>query len=263
MGLNNMFNWSIYGYSLVAIGLFALLGWLISLLRDNVTHVDSMWSLFFLLAAFTSALFGYQGGARIYLVLTLVTLWAVRLCAHLTWRNWGPHEDHRYAEMRRNNAPHFWLKSAYIVFGLQALLAWIISISLYGAIDSNAPINVLDYLGFILCIFGFFWEATADWQLTQFKNNPKNKGKVLDTGLWRYSRHPNYFGECCIWWAFYLIALAGNAWWAIISPILMTLLLLKVSGVSLLEKNIAERRPAYVEYIKNTNSFIPGSPKNK
>ena len=257
-----MFNWSIYLYSLVAIGLFALLGWVFSLIRDNVTHVDSMWSLFFVLAAFTSALFVYEGSPRVYIVLALVTLWAVRLCVYLTWRNWGPHEDHRYAEIRKNNEPNFWLKSAYIIFGLQAVLAWIISISLYGAIDSNAHLNLLDYLGLALFLFGFIWESIGDWQLSHFKSNPKNKGKVLDTGLWRFSRHPNYFGECCVWWAFYLFALAGGAWWAIISPILMTLLLLKVSGVSLLEKDISERRPAYVEYIKNTNSFIPGLPKN-
>lgn len=257
-----MFNWSIYVYSLVAIGLFALLGWIISLMRDNVTHVDSMWSLFFVLTAFTSALFVYEGGARVYLVLTLVTLWAVRLCAYLTWRNWGPHEDRRYTEIRLNNEPHFWLKSAYIIFGLQALLAWIISISLYGAIDSNTPVNALDYLGLLLFLFGIFWETVADWQLTQFKDKPENKDKVLNTGLWHFSRHPNYFGECCIWWGFYLIALAGDAWWAIVSPILMTLLLLKIRGVNLLEKDISERRPAYVEYIKNTNSFIPGLPKN-
>jgi len=258
-----MFNWSIYFYSLVAIGLFALLGWILSLTRDNVTHVDSMWSLFFVLAAFTSALFVYEGNLRVYIVLVLVSIWSVRLCAYLTWRNWGPHEDHRYVEIRKNNEPHFWLKSIYIIFGLQAVLAWVISISLYGAIDSNAPINVLDYLGLLLVFFGLCWESIADWQLTRFKNNPKNKGKVLDIGLWHYSRHPNYFGECCVWWGFYLFALAGDAWWAIISPILMTLLLLKVSGVSLLEKDISERRPAYVEYIKNTNSFIPGLPKNE
>lgn len=256
-----MFNWSIYVYSLVAIGLFALLGWIISLIRDNVTHINSMWSLFFVLTSFTSALFIYEGSVRVYLVLTLVTLWAVRLCAYLSWRNWGPHEDRRYAEIRHNNEPLFWLKSAYMIFGMQALLAWIISISLYGAIDSNAPVNVLDYLGLLLFLFGFFWEAVADWQLTRFKDNPKNADKVLNTGLWRYSRHPNYFGECCIWWGFYLIALAGGAWWAIVSPILMMLLLLKISGVRLLEKNITERRPAYTEYIKTTNSFIPGLPK--
>ncbi len=257
-----MFNWPIYFYSLVAIGLFALMGWMLSLVRDNVTHVDSMWSLFFMLASFTSALFVFDSTPRILLVLSLVSIWAIRLCAYLTWRNWGPHEDHRYVEIRRNNEPHFWLKSIYIIFGLQAVLAWIISLSLYGAIDSNAPINALDYLGFALFAFGFYWETVADWQLSQFKANPANKGKVLDTGLWRYSRHPNYFGECCVWWGFYIIALSGGAWWAIISPILMTLLLLKVSGVSLLEKDIAERRPQYVAYIKSTNSFIPGLPKS-
>lgn len=257
-----MFNWSIYFYSLVAIGLFALMGWMLSLVRDNVTHVDSMWSLFFMLASFTSALFVFDSTPRILLVLSLVSIWAIRLCAYLTWRNWGPHEDHRYVEIRRNNEPHFWLKSVYIIFGLQGILAWIISLSLYGAIDSNAPINALDYLGFILFTFGFYWETVADWQLSRFKANPANKGKVLGTGLWRYSRHPNYFGECCVWWGFYLIALAGGAWWAIISPVLMTLLLLKVSGVSLLEKDIAERRPQYVAYIKSTNSFIPGLPKS-
>ncbi|MES2501108.1 MAG: DUF1295 domain-containing protein [Pseudomonadota bacterium] len=257
-----MFNWPIYFYSLVAIGLFALLGWMLSLIRDNVTHVDSMWSLFFVLASFTSALFVFDSSPRILLVLSLVSLWAIRLCAYLTWRNWGPHEDHRYVEIRRNNEPHFWLKSAYIIFGLQGVLAWIISLSLYGAIDSNTPMNALDYFGFVLFVFGFYWETLADWQLSHFKANPSNKGKVLDTGLWRYSRHPNYFGECCVWWGFYLIALAGGAWWAIISPILMTLLLLKVSGVSLLEKDIAERRPEYIAYIKSTNSFIPGLPKN-
>ncbi len=101
----------------------------------------------------------------------------------------------------------------------------------------------------------------ADWQLTQFKANPNNKGQVLNTGLWRYSRHPNYFGECCIWWAFYLFALATGGWWVIISPLLMTLLLLKVSGVSLLEQTIVERRPAYAQYIKSTNAFFPSAPK--
>ena len=256
-----MFNWSNYLFSLVAIVLFALMGWMISLIRENVTHVDSMWSLFFVVASFTSALFVFDSSPRILLVLSLVSVWAIRLCAYLTWRNWGPHEDHRYVEIRRNNEPHFWLKSSYIIFGLQGILAWIISLSLYAAIDSNAPMNALDYFGFVLFVFGFYWETVADWQLSQFKANPSSKGKVLDSGLWRYSRHPNYFGECCVWWGFYLIALAGGAWWAIISPLLMTLLLLKVSGVSLLEKDIVERRPEYVAYIKSTNSFIPGLPK--
>ena len=257
-----MFNWSIYCYSLIAIGLFALLGWLLSLARNNVTHVDSMWSLFFMLAAFVNAAFIADLTPRATVILALVSVWALRLCIYLTMRNWGSHEDHRYVEIRHNNQPNFAFKSLYIVFGLQAILAWVISIALFGAVTSNAAINGLDYIGAALAILGLIWETLADWQLSSFKANTSNKGKVLSTGLWRYSRHPNYFGESCVWWGLYLIALAGGAWWAIISPILMTLLLLKVSGVSLLESTIIERRPAYADYIKNTNAFMPGYPKN-
>ena len=264
-GLNsNMFNWQIYFYSLITIGIFALWGWLLSLARNNVTHVDSMWSLFFGLAAYTTALFVLFDNPlsnRITMVLALITIWALRLFIYLTWRNWGPHEDSRYVAIRANNAPHFWFKSLYIVFGLQAVLAWIISISLYGAIIGSAAFNWLDYAGCALILFGFYWEFISDWQLSRFKANASNKGKVLNLGLWRYSRHPNYFGECLVWWGFYAIAVAAGAWWAIISPVLMTLLLLKVSGVSLLESTITERRPAYADYIKNTNAFIPSLPK--
>lgn len=256
-----MIHWHIYTAGLTAIGMFAFTGWLISLARDNVTHVDSMWSLFIGMAAYTYALFFFDLTPRCTLVLWLVTFWAVRLSAYLTWRNWSPHEDHRYAEIRKNNEPHFWLKSLYIVFALQAALAWIVSMPLFGAIESKTALNHWDYLGAIIVIIGFLWESIADWQLTVFKNNPENRDQVLDSGLWRFSRHPNYFGECCVWWGFYLIAYAGGAWWSVISPILMTLLLLKVSGVTLLEKDIGDRRPGYTEYIRRTNAFIPGYPK--
>jgi steroid 5-alpha reductase family enzyme len=254
-------NWSIYWMCLVTISLFGLLGWLFSLVRSNVTHVDSMWSLFFMIAAFTCAGLTTEISLRAQIVLILVSVWALRLCVYLTWRNWGPHEDHRYVQIRENNQPHFWLKSLYIIFGLQSVLAWIVALTLYGAIDSALPLNVIDYLGILFIITGFVWESVGDWQLMRFKAHPSNKDKVLDTGLWRYSRHPNYFGEFCIWWGFYFIALAAGAWWALFSPILMTLLLLKVSGVSLLESTITERRPAYVDYIKNTNAFLPWLPK--
>ncbi|MBA3696571.1 MAG: DUF1295 domain-containing protein [Methylotenera sp.] len=256
-----MIHWHIYSAGLMAISLFAFCGWLISLARDNVTHVDSMWSLFIGMSAYTYTLFFFELSPRTTLMLWLVTFWAVRLSVYLTWRNWNPHEDHRYAEIRKNNEPHFWLKSFYIVFGLQAALAWIVSMPLFGAIESKAALNQWDYFGALVVIAGFLWESIADWQLTTFKSKTTNQGKVLDTGLWRYSRHPNYFGECCVWWGFYIIAYAGGAWWSIISPVLMTLLLLKVSGVSLLEKDIADRRPEYAGYIKRTNAFIPGYPK--
>ncbi len=255
-----MMVWPIYLYSLIAILLFAFLGWLLSLVRKNVTHVDSMWSLFFVIAAFTSAhfvLFVYPAPARLILVLACVTIWAFRLSIYLTWRNWGTHEDSRYIKIRQNNEPYFWLKSSVIIFGFQGLLAWIISVSLHAAISALNPLNWLDYVALILFSYGLVWETLADLQLSQFKAKAVNKGKVLTTGVWQFSRHPNYFGECCIWWAFYLFALAGNAWWAIISPVLMTILLLKISGVSLLESTITERRPDYARYIMNTNAFLP------
>lgn len=252
-----MIHWQIYFAGLFAIGLFALAGWVVSLMRDNVTHVDSMWSLFLGMSAYTYTIFFYELTPRTLLVLALVSIWAIRLCGYLTWRNWNPHEDHRYAAIRKNNEPHFWFTSIYIIFGLQAVLAWIISMPLFGAIESKLPLNNLDTLGALLFSIGFIWETIGDWQLSVFKSKTSNKGKVLNTGLWRYSRHPNYFGEFCVWWGFYLIAVAGDAWWTIAAPILMTLLLLKVSGVALLEKDITERRPAYAEYIKRTNAFIP------
>jgi steroid 5-alpha reductase family enzyme len=247
------FNWSLYLYSFYAIGLFALMGWMLSLITDKVSHVDSMWSLFFLLAGYSVALLNYELSPRIWLVLTLLTIWSVRLCIHIAWRN---------VVIRQNNEPNFWFKSIYIVFGLQAVLAWIISLSIYGALDGDTSFKALDYIALVLVLFGLYWEIVGDYQLSRFKANPVNKNAVLNTGLWRYTRHPNYFGECCVWWGFFLFALAAGAWWAIISPILMTLLLLKVSGVSLLESTITERRPAYLHYIKTTNAFIPGMPKH-
>lgn len=256
-----MIDWTPYFICLATISAFGLLGWFVSLMRNNVTHVDSMWSLFFVIAALTCYYLTKESNLRGQVVLVLVSIWALRLFVYLTWRNWGPHEDHRYVQIRQNNEPHFWLKSIYIIFGLQAVLAWLISMSLFGAINSGSLINLLDYLGIFLVILGFFWETIGDLQLTRFKSNPSNKGKVLNTGLWRYSRHPNYFGEFCIWWGLYLISMAAGAWWTLISPILMTVLLLKVSGVSLLESTIIERRPLYADYIKNTNAFLPWRPK--
>lgn len=254
-------NWQLYLYGLYAMLGLGAAGWVISLFRNNVTHVDSLWSLFFVVGGFAYASQIAHLDTRAVIVLSLLVLWALRLCVYLTWRNWGPHEDHRYATIRRNNSPGFAFKSLYIVFGLQAVLAWIISLPVLGAIIVAKPLNALDIAGIVLLLFGLLWETIADWQLSVFKANPHNTAKVLNHGVWRYSRHPNYFGECCVWWGFYLMALAAGAWWAIPSALLMTFLLLKVSGVSLLEQTITERRPEYAAYIRSTNAFIPGWPK--
>lgn len=255
-----MFDPRIYAGGLIIVLILALLGWLFSLVRREVSFVDSMWSLFFL--AMTLGYAAHEApGARATLILFVVALWAMRLSFFITLRNWGQPEDRRYQAIRAQNEPHFWFKSLYIVFGLQAILAWIISLPLLGATLSTAPLNGLDLAGILLWLFGFLFEAVGDQQLASFKADPRNAGQVMDRGLWRYTRHPNYFGEACLWWGFGLIALAGGAWWSLIGPALMTFLLLRVSGVRLLESDIAERRPAYADYIRRTSAFLPWLPK--
>ena len=254
--------WITYFQGLALILAVAVLTWLISLLKDDVSIVDSLWSLLFLGAASVYYLAVPETSARSLLVLILVTIWALRLSLYITWRNWAEPEDARYQEIRRNNEPNFRLKSLYIVFGLQGVLAWIISAPLLFAISSNAPLNALDYAALALWFIGLVFEAGGDFQLARFKADPANKGQVMDQGLWRYTRHPNYFGDFCIWWGFYLFALAAGGWWTIFAPVLMTVLLLRVSGVALLEKDISERRPAYHDYIERTNAFFPGIPES-
>lgn len=256
-----MILWDDYAMGL---GLTLLLGgmaWLVSLARANVNLVDAVWSLFFLATALAYAFLAAPAGVRMPMVLALTALWSLRLAGHLLARNWGQPEDRRYQAIRRKHSPGFAWKSLYLVFGLQALLAWLISMPLHAAIVSQAPLNWLDAMGVALLLAGLLIEALADRQLRRFKANPGHAGQVMDQGLWRYSRHPNYFGEACVWWGFGLIALAAGSGLSLMAPLLMTVLLLKVSGVALLEKDIAERRPAYRNYIARTSAFIPWPPR--
>lgn len=256
-----MMTWDVYLGGLAVLLILAALGWLVSLALRNVNLVDTLWSLFFLAAAITYASLLPQSAPRTALILALVAAWALRLAAHLTVRNWGKPEDRRYQAIRANHSPGFAWKSLYIVFGLQAVLAWLISLPLHAAIVSPEPLGVLDALGVVLVLAGLSVEALADRQLERFKRDAANRGRVLDRGLWRYSRHPNYFGEACVWWGFGLMATAAGVWWALLSPVLMTFLLLRVSGVVLLERDIAERRPAYRDYVARTSAFIPWPPR--
>lgn len=232
--------------------------WIVSAIRDDVSIVDSLWSLMFLLTVSVYYLLADTSSPRAWLVLALVATWALRLSIHITERNHGQPEDHRYAVIRRNNEPHFRFKSLYIVFGLQAGLAGFIGLPLLVAISGSSSLGWLDFVGIALWAVGMFFEVVGDYQLARFKSNPNNCGQVLDRGLWRYTRHPNYFGECLIWWGYFLLALAVGGWWTILSPLLMTFLLVKVSGVVLLETTISERRPAYADYVRRTNAFLPG-----
>ncbi|HZM35293.1 MAG TPA: DUF1295 domain-containing protein [Burkholderiales bacterium] len=247
--------------ALPAILVLSLAAWALCTARRNAGLVDIFWSLFFMAAGAVYAALADGISTRALIVLLLLYAWGIRLSAYLAWRNWDEPEDRRYREMRERHAPHFTLKSLYLVFGLQAVLAWLISAPLFAAVSESSPLNVLDLAGALLVLFGIGFEAVGDAQLAAFKADPGNRGKVMDRGLWRYTRHPNYFGECCVWWGFWLLALAAGGAWTVFAPILITFMLLRISGVALLEKDIAERRPAYRDYKQRTNAFFPGPSK--
>ena len=247
--------------TLPALLALALVAWAVCSARRNVGLVDIFWPHFFLLAGAICLARAGEPTLRAAVVFALLAAWSLRLAAHLAARNWNAPEDRRYQAIRARNEPGFAWKSLYLVFGLQAVLAWLVAAPLAGAIASPAPAGPLDAAGALLAAFGIAFEALADAQLTRFKERPENAGRVLDAGLWRYTRHPNYFGEACVWWGFALLAAGAGAWWTLFSPLVMTLLLLRVSGVTLLERDIAERRPAYRDYVRRTNAFFPGRPR--
>ncbi len=256
-----MFDTNIFFYTLAVLFLIAVALWVASRIKNDVGIVDSFWSLMILVAGlcflvFTETIITERHGV----VMLLLTAWALRLAAHITWRNWGQEEDSRYQTIRNNNQPNFEIKSLYIVFLLQASLAAVVALPLMSVFSTDSEINNLDYFAFALWFTGMFFESVGDFQLAHFKSSARNQHKVLNSGLWRYTRHPNYFGEFCIWWAFFLFAVASGYWWSIISPLLMSILLLKVSGVSLLESTISERRPEYASYCRTTSAFFPWLP---
>ena len=258
-----MFDWTAYlvGFGVMFTACCGL--WLVSLLKHDVSIVDSLWPMLFLLAAASYFAMLPEPGPRAMLVLAITAIWSIRLFVYITWRNWGEAEDRRYQQIRANNQPNFELKSFFIVFFFQGLIAWIVSLPLLLAIAAPQALGWLDLIGVALWAIGMVFEAGGDYQLARFKADPANKGAVMQYGLWRYTRHPNYFGNACLWWGFGLLALSSGSWWVLLSPLLMTFLLLKVSGVSLLESDIGTRRPGYAEYIKNTSAFFPLPPRGR
>ncbi len=256
-----MLDLNAYALAGAALAAVAIASWLVSIVKNDVSIVDTLWSLMFVVLLVVYSARVETLGTRAALVLPLVAIWAFRLSAHIAWRNHGQPEDRRYRQIRNNNEPHFAIKSLYIVFGLQAALAWVIGIPLAAAVTSEVPIGALDVAGVALWLIGFGFEAIGDLQLARFRRDPSNSRRVLDRGLWAYTRHPNYFGEFVLWWGYFLLALGAGAWWTIFAPLLMTALLLKVSGVALLERDIGTRRPEYDDYVRSTNAFFPGPRK--
>lgn len=238
--------------------------WLVSLLLRNSSIVDIFWGFGFVLSAWVYYYLTPDGFIiRKLLIAGLATIWGLRLTIHVLTRNWGKPEDFRYQKWRNESGKVWWIKSLFQVFILQGFLMWIISTPLLAAQYSNLPasLTLFDYLAVIIWIIGFYFETVGDLQLTKFRSNPANKGKILNTGVWHYTRHPNYFGDSAQWWGYYLFALAAGGWWTIFSPIIMTLFLIKVSGVALLEKTMKDTKPGYREYMENTSAFIPWIPK--
>ena len=249
------------GAALAAMGLL----WLASLALRNASIVDAWWGPgFALLAWLDVALTG--GHPRRLLLAALISLWGLRLGAYLLWRNHGKGEDFRYAAMRRRHGARFPWVSLATVFALQGVLLAVVSlpIALAMARPGAPALGALDALGAALFAVGFFFEALGDWQLARFKADPANAGRVMDRGLWAWTRHPNYFGDCCVWWGLYAIALASPLGWAgLPGPVAMTVLLLRVSGVALLERTIARRRPAYADYAARVPAFFPRPPRRR
>ncbi len=238
--------------------------WLVSIAIEDASVADIAWGLTFVAIAWTAHLVGDGASDRSLLIAILVTIWGLRLSTYIWWRHDG--EDKRYRAMReKQGAERFAFRSLFTVFLLQSGIAWVVSAPVQvAAVDPTpASLGALAVIGAAVTLFGTAFEATADIQLSRFLAHKDESGKsVMDEGLWRYSRHPNYFGNATLWFGIWLIALeSGSAWWTIIGPIVMTVFLLKVSGVALTEKNVTKSRPGYADYIERTSSFIPMPPK--
>ncbi len=257
-------TWMVGAVAIAIVAMFVAL-WGVSLARKDASIVDIFWGPSFAVVAWLGVAFGTAAGARPILVATLVTAWGLRLGLHLYRRNHGQPEDYRYAAMRAKHGARFGGVSLYSVFLLQAVLVLLISspLQLIASSTGARELGPLDALGTFLIVVGIAFEAIADEQLVRFRRDPANRGRVLDTGLWRYSRHPNYFGDAVVWWGICVFGFAAGSWPSFLGPVLMTFLLLKVSGVSLLEKTIAERRPEYASYVSRTSTFIPWPPKRR
>ena len=233
--------------------------WLASLALHNASIVDPFWGTGFTIVAWTAFIVAGDPGAHDMLLALLVTIWGTRLSGYLLWRNVGKQEDYRYQAFRRRWGSRFWIVSLFTVFLLQGALLWIVSLPVQVAMLAPGEIGPLSTLGMVVWGIGISFEAIGDWQLARFKANPDNRGHVMDRGLWRFTRHPNYFGDFCVWWGIFTAALdASGTAWTVVGPLLMSWLLIRVSGVAMLEKTIGKRRPGYDEYTARTNAFFPG-----
>jgi steroid 5-alpha reductase family enzyme len=247
----------------LAIVVLMLATWVLSVVVHNASIVDVVWGLGFVVVAWV--VFARVDGNtnRQRLLVAMTTIWGLRLAAYLLIRNHGKGEDYRYRAMRKRWGPRFALISLGTVFAFQGLMMWIVSLPVQlGQVRVTPSLGVVAYLGVAVWAVGLFFEVVGDAQLARFKKDPANAGVVMDKGLWRYTRHPNYFGDACVWWGIALVAAeTGLGAWGFIGAIVMTVLLRRVSGVTLLEKSLVKRRAGYVEYVARTSPFVPRPPR--
>lgn len=255
-----------YGMIFLYIGasLFLLgnIFYLWSSFKKNYGLVDIAWGLSFLFTAIICFQFSIKNNFHIVL-LAIIALWSLRLSLYLSIRNIGHSEDFRYQQMRKAWGAKSDINAYFKIFLFQPLLSFIISLPFIMAFQKDSLPSIIELaVGFFIFLTGLIFESWADYSLFKFKKNPANQGKILTTGAWKYSRHPNYFGECALWWGIFIAT--GEFFihpWTIVSPLLISFLLMKVSGVPLLEKHY-EHRSDYSEYAKKTNTFFPWFPKN-
>lgn len=251
------------GANFAAVIIMMLTLWLASIPLGDVSFIDSFWAFgFILVGCVTSRLFPF-GGLHQTALLALVGIWGLRLGLYLLWRWRHEGPDGRYLSMIKNARGPLHLYTLKTVFLLQGIIMWVVSLPLQlGQFDADTGFGTRALAGGALSAIGIVFESLGDFQLARFKADPANKGKVLDHGLWRYTRHPNYFGDLCFWWGCYLIASEAPWGWAsVVGPILMTFLLIKWSGVALLERRLTRSRPAYADYVRRTSALIPWPPR--
>ena len=241
-----------------------ILLWLLSIPIKNVSIVDAFWGMGFVIVNIVYFVLEPEIFNRTLLITCLISIWGIRLSIYLLKRNYGKPEDYRYQEFRKHyGAKNYWWFSLFQVFFLQGFLILIVSLPLFGSFSNTTSneLNLLDYFALFTWIIGFLFESIGDYQLTKFKKNPINKGKILNTGLWRFTRHPNYFGDATVWFSFGLFSIASGGYWHIIGSLIMIFLIVKISGVAMLERSLIKTKLSYKEYIETTNAFFPWFPK--
>jgi steroid 5-alpha reductase family enzyme len=247
----------------ITIAVIMVSTWILSLVLKNASIVDIVWGLGFAVTSCVLAITIDGDRTRQVLLAVMVSVWGLRLAGYLAKRNIGHGEDWRYKAMRKKKGASFGIVSLVTVFGLQGVLMWVVSLPvMFGNADSSPGVGPLAVMGIMAWITGLAFEAVGDLQLSRFKADPANAGKVMDKGLWSLTRHPNYFGDALLWWGIGIVgAETGSGAIGLVGPVVMTFFLLRVSGVPMLERSLSKRREGYADYVARTSSFIPRPPK--